>query len=93
MELFEQVIKYLPVMHKHAKLLFAKIPPEKRFGNWKMRLAEEMLEWIWDELLDEHLFLYQTFLKAGYTNKLDMSVAMFQWYLMDDRLNRKSRKP
>lgn len=86
MELFEEVLKYFPVMENYAKKLFKKTPPEKRVGEWKNELAGEMIQWIWDELLDEHSILYQTFLQAGFTNKLDMSWCMFEWHMWDCRI-------
>lgn len=83
MELFDEAIKHFPEIEKHARYLFKKVPPEKRRGKWKNPLAAEMVEWIWDELLDDHSRLYHLFLQAGYTYKLDMSLKVFEWYLLD----------
>ena len=88
MELFDEVVKVFPTIQKHARYLFQKIPPVKRNGSWKNHLAAEMIQWIWDELLDDHTILYHTFLRAGFTNKLDMSVAVFEWYLMEHQLQK-----
>ena len=92
MELFDEVEKQFPAIKKHAQYLFKKVPPENRRGKWKMALAAEMVEWIWDELLDEHTLLYQTFLRAGITYKLDMSLTVFEWYLLDHQLEKNRKK-
>jgi len=90
MELFEAFDKQLPAMRKRAAYLFHKVKPEDKLKrDWKFAVAASMIEWIWDELLDEHTILYQTFLRAGFTNKLDMSFCVFQWYLYDNRLRQK----
>lgn len=91
MELFDEAVKHFPAIQKHARYLFKKVPPEKRYGHWKIPLAAEMIEWIWDELLDEHTILYQLFLRAGITYKLDMSMAMFEWYLLDHRIKQSQK--
>ena len=92
MELFEAFEKQLPAMRKHGNYLLQKIKPEEKLKrDWKFDAAASMIEWIWDELLDEHTILYQTFLRAGFTNKLDMSYCVIEWYLYDNRL-RQSRK-
>ncbi len=92
MELFQEFEKQLPAMRKYARYLFKRVKPEEKLNrNWKFELAASMIEWIWDELLDEHTILYQTFLRAGFTNKLDMSYCAFEWYLYDNRI-RQSRK-
>lgn len=92
MELFQEVIKYFPIMEAYAKKLFKKTPPAKRVGEWKNELAGEMIQWIWDELLDDHSVLYQTFLRAGFTNKLDMSWCMFEWHMWDCQLKRSKKQ-
>lgn len=91
MDLLNEAAKQFPLIQKHAQYLFKKVPPEKRHGKWKMTLAAEMIEWIWEELLDEHTILYQLFIRAGITYKLDMSMMVFEWYLLDHRI-RQNRK-
>ena len=91
MELFQEVLKYFPIMERHAKMLFKKVPPEKRVGQWKFDLAGEMIEWIWEELLDRHSILYQKFLQAGFTSKLDMSWCMFEWHMWDMRIKQSKK--
>ena len=92
MELFEVFEKQLPAIRKRAKYLFDKVKPEDKLKwNWKFDVAASLIEWIWDELLDEHTILYQTFLRAGFTNKLDMSYCVFEWYLYDNRLRQNKK--
>ena len=89
MELFAEFEKQLPAIRKRGTYLLGKVKPEERLKrNWKYAPAAAMIEWIWDELLDEHTILYQTFLRAGFTNKLDMSYCVFEWYLYDNRLQK-----
>lgn len=91
-ELFECFIQQLPAMRKRAAYLFQKAKPEDKLKrDWKFDVAAAMIEWIWDELLDEHTILYQTFLRAGYTNKIDMRYYMFKWYLFDNRLRQRKK--
>jgi len=83
-ELFDAIAKCFPAMRRHANYLFKQKTPEDRLkADWKTDVAVAMIEWIWDELLDEHTILYQTFLRAGFTNKFDMSYCAFEWYLCD----------
>ena len=93
MELFEQFEKHLPAMRKHGNYLLNKVPPEEKVDiTWKFGPAAAMIEWIWDELLDEHTMLYQTFLRVGIATKTEMSAKLFEWYLMDNRLRQNKNK-
>ena len=87
MELFELFEKHLPAMRRHGNYLLNKATPEEKLNpNWKFTAAASMIEWIWEQLLDEHTMLYQTFRRAGIETKLEMSAKLFEWYLLDNQL-------
>jgi len=89
MELFKEIMKYLPEMRRHVDELFARDPKFYFSDKGQQIIKAEMHSWIEKTYLDEHGVLYRLFQKAGIVRKKIMIYKMLEWHLLDWNMNRK----